>query len=295
MNILYFLKIFTVTELIFITLKFINFIFTKLNIKETVKYKPNVEIKKDNNLIRFLKSFENTSVEWNSNIDELFHDRKNFENNIVGLEKVWASRKVIETTERGNIIMYYNVFNECFSYYSDQSGISYDILNRVAMKYVLIFRCRDFFIDERLIPLGYSSPFIEYINKDEELENVKKTKVKEKLTLSSNNSPFAKLKNRNSQIGGNISDLLTDRKTHINTNDDLTLKKYVKNKFNYLGKFNNCELTHKIKDKQKELHHPSFFLSYKEYKNGNKYMLKHEKTINSNFADLNREMWCGII
>ena len=51
------------------------------------------------------------------------------------------------------------------SYYSDQNIVSYDILNAVAMKYVTIFRCRDFFIDETIRKI--SSPFIKLYFTDE--------------------------------------------------------------------------------------------------------------------------------
>ena len=44
--------------------------------------------------------------------------------------------------------MYYDLFKQGFGYYSNDSVVSYKILNAMAMKYVIVFFCRDFFMDE---------------------------------------------------------------------------------------------------------------------------------------------------
>jgi hypothetical protein len=74
--------------------------------------------------------------------------------------------------------MMYDTLNESFIYHSDNSGVSYKILNTVAMKYVQTFRCRDFFIDENKIPEGYSSPFILNRKEVDDFEKNKKVIVR---------------------------------------------------------------------------------------------------------------------
>lgn len=201
---------------------------------------------------------------WNANIRPIFYNRDEFKNNINkvdnDLEKEWSSRILIENTPQCNIIMHYNVFNEGFSYYSDQSGISYTILNAIAMKYVLTFRCRDFFIDEKMIPDDQSSPFIEYIREDERIENEKKKKNIDfltKNTYSTNCLPFAKLKTR--EKVGSIS---------INTaSNEIVISK---NKFICKGKIQDCNVLQKLKIKnikREKQQLDKCFTSYMEYKN----------------------------
>jgi hypothetical protein len=146
------------------------------------------------------------SKEWNVNIDPILYERKGLkqylENNDNILENQWKSRKLMEYTPYGNIIMQYNIFNEGFVYYSDQSGIPYSILNAMAMKYVLLFRCRDLFIDESIIPQGNTSPFITFILEDEKNEQNKRKEANKsliKLPHFMKDSPFAILKDRSSQ------------------------------------------------------------------------------------------------
>jgi hypothetical protein len=61
--------------------------------------------------------------------------------------------------------MYYDPYKLGFAYYSDQNILSYDILNTCAMKYVILYQCRDFFIDEVIIPEDEKNPLkIHYID-----------------------------------------------------------------------------------------------------------------------------------
>jgi hypothetical protein len=151
---------------------------------------------------RFLQSYENKTVEWSDNIyekesiSEFFKNKSQVLCNI--LEKKWKSRILFEHTPRGNIVMLYDTYTDAFVYYIDTSGTPYKLLNAVAMKYVLTFRCRDFFVDENKIPDGFTSPFIENINmKDENEKNKKVTFFNELTNGVSDDSPFAKLKTRN--------------------------------------------------------------------------------------------------
>jgi len=274
MNIFYVLKLFTFTEILIFSIQFMIYLYNEINRKIDLNDGTKIEIKmKICDLNRFLKSYNDTTCEWNSNINQLFHDRENFKDNINDLEKIWFSRKLMVNTERGNIIMFYNVFNECFSYYSDQSGIPYDILNKVIMKYVLIYRCRDFFIDESLIPEGFSSPFVDYIYKEEALENSKKKMIKDKLLLNdmneSHNSPFAKLKNRNPQISASSKRIINLERVHIlDASGKVVIKRNIQNRLIYLGKINNCDML-QITDSNK--HKKLNLSSYKDFKSQTKY------------------------
>ena len=114
---------------------------------------------------RFLETFcidvPNTA---NENIVPVFYDRDSYKKYMMeentDLERLWKSRVLLENTPRGNVIMYYDAFKLGFSYYCDQKSVSYEILNAVAMKYVTLFRCRHFFIDESVVPREHTSPFV---------------------------------------------------------------------------------------------------------------------------------------
>ena len=152
--------------------------------------------------INFYKTM--TATDANTNIDPTLYDytlRKTLfaeENNIT--EKQWRSRLLFENTYRGNIIMYYDAFRMTFSYYSDEQIVPYKALHHAAMKYVVRFRCRNFFIDMETFP---DNPMIEVLRKE---DDSLKTKVKMNHgTDSSSNKPkpqdnkqnavFARLKN----------------------------------------------------------------------------------------------------
>ena len=204
---------------------------------------------------------------WNENIRPIFYDRKEFnlhiKDNDNALEKEWISRKLIENTPRGNIIMHYDVFNEGFVYYCDQSGISYTILNAVAMKYVITFRCRDFFKDETAIPTGFTSPFIRFALEEEKLENDKKKNISNSLTKNTDSSPFAKLKTRGSNpIIKGASSLNTI--SRVNKEIDIIISK---NRFLCKGKIQNCDFIQKTKIKNPmENINCADKISYKDYK-----------------------------
>jgi hypothetical protein len=105
-----------------------------------------------------------TNINFSSNIEPEIYDKTRlneilfYDDNV--LEKAWKRRILIENTPRGNIYMYYDIFKCGFAYYADQTGIPYTILNAVAMKYVMIFFCRDFYMDEATIPINKGSPLI---------------------------------------------------------------------------------------------------------------------------------------
>lgn len=131
---------------------------------------------------------------YNTNMDPCFYDRKECTEMMLepenDLEKKWKTRILFETSPRGNIIMYYNPFKNAFAYYCDNASLPYTILNAVVMKYVVLYRCIDLFIDENITQ--EPSPLIKLI-KDYEKEQEKKPDT-EKIALPKSKA-FAKFKN----------------------------------------------------------------------------------------------------
>jgi hypothetical protein len=158
------------------------------NIKPIVKYGD--KYKSD-----FLRTYrEEEEVDWNSNIDSEIDAEKLAEeltdtNN--EYEKKWRSRILIENTPRGNVIMFYDLYKRAFSYYCDSGAMPYDIMNAVAMKYVVMFRCRDFFVDSHIVP----KPVQEDPPKKETETRVPFSKPEPKLNLDK--QAFVKLKSYN--------------------------------------------------------------------------------------------------
>lgn len=143
----------------------------------------------------FLASFETADVNWNSNIELVFADANKLAEILKDpqneLEKRWRSRILIENTPRGNVIMFYDVYKRGFSYYCDQAVMPYDIMNAVAMKYVLTFFCRDFFVDSMVLP---SHPKTE---EDQNQTQVKEDQEKKTNVVKLDKQAFAKFKTYN--------------------------------------------------------------------------------------------------
>jgi hypothetical protein len=89
-------------------------------------------------------------------------------------ERLWKTRILYESTERGNILFYYNPYRLSFEYYSDAQIIPYKILQYVAKKYVAMNRCRDFYIDMVDRP---ANKMVVVLRKEEEAMKSKKMKV----------------------------------------------------------------------------------------------------------------------
>ena len=147
----------------------------------------------ENEKIHFINSIENTEKNWNESIDKLFYIKKMYKQSMKEkdneLEKKWKANVLYNHTPRGNIIMYYDAFKLGFVYMCDTS-VTYDILNALAMKYVIRFRCLDFFVDNSVYEKN-NSPFIdlyfkEDADKDENKEETKEDKKKKE------NSQFIK-------------------------------------------------------------------------------------------------------
>lgn len=197
---------------------------------------------------KLLLTYE-SDVNMSSNISRDIYDRKRF-NDIMKdesneLERIWKTRLLYESTPRGPVIMYYDIFKQGFAYYSDQSGIPYSILNAVAMKYVITFFCRDLFFDEVTITAEKLSQLVKVFNEEE-----KKAK--------STNQPFAKLRNYKTEP------------PIRNTEEEKEKERpKLKNKFISLGKIYNFSILQKAPKNTKLPNKPTSFdgmFSYKDFK-----------------------------
>ena len=138
---------------------------------------------------RLLKTYE-TDRDLSVNIDKVIYDKKGLAESMKNvanpLERIWKSRILYDSTPRGTIMMYYDIYKQGFAYYADQNNVPYAILNGMAMKYVVTFFCRDFYFDETVVERV--SPLVKVFLEDE--KNVK---------MSGNNrAQMARLKSQKS-------------------------------------------------------------------------------------------------
>ena len=179
----------------------------------------------------FLRTYQenNGDVTYNSNLDERFfskelYDKATSEQNSP-FELEWRKRICMEYTPRGNIIMYYDAYKRAFAYYADVF-VSYAMLNAVAMKYVSMYKCRHFFIDQGVCSEVSKSPFLHV----HEIEDVKKEKKENKIDVKK--GPFLQPKPKG--VKGNV-DQPRITKTPI----------LCKNKFVCVGKIRNFSILDK--------------------------------------------------
>jgi hypothetical protein len=71
-------------------------------------------------------------------------------------------------------MMFFNPYLLSYHYYSDEQIIPYKILEQVATKYVVMYRCKDFFIDVEKRP---GNKILEVLQKEEDSLKSKKMKV----------------------------------------------------------------------------------------------------------------------
>ncbi len=177
----------------------------------------------------------------NANIDPILYDyeeRKSLFVDPVNLyEKQWKSRTLYANTPRGNVLMYYNPFTLSFSYHSDEQIIPYTILQGLAKKYVVMFRCKDFYIDVDGRP---DNKLINLFKQEDNASKTKKTRVED----------ITKLANKNITSNANVFATLKDYRTEAPTNKskkgsepkkDVAEPKYA-NKFVRIGKINEFNI-----------------------------------------------------
>ena len=242
------------------------FILINFKVKEQPQYiKSPVEIYTEKHQTLFLKSFNtddtNNNIKYNYNINNVFYSKKLYqemlidENNI--LEKQWRTRILFENTPRGNIIMYYDPYKLGFTYHCDQN-VPYNILNAVAMKYVLKFSCRDFFVDEKIVPESSPSPILKLIEEEPKKKTDKQPdENKDSINIDKDKlkkSPFAKFKSYNKNNGIDVASKDISTKNIVNNNDkNKNEKQKESNRFINLGKISNFQLLQTTKKKIKNL------------------------------------------
>ena len=231
--------------------------------KEVKKTETDLFIEKRQTM--FLKTFTDTNkdlLQWNLNINYVFYSKSQYQEMIKDtknpLEQQWKTRILFENTPRGSVIMYYDPFKLGFSYYSDQT-IPYNILNAMAMKYVVNFRCRDFFIDEQIVPENTPLPILKLLLEDKPVngkaEKNEKPKDDENIKQRLRNAPFAKFKNYN-KISNKVQE--NQNKGEKKDEKDTTEKKEPekpkeRNRFISLGKTHNFKMLQSIPKKKKAM------------------------------------------
>lgn len=235
-------------------------IFQKEEIKKIeVPVKTETERYIEKHTERFIQTFENQAKPYmNYNIHNVFYSKNQYQEMLKDPnnkeEKQWKTRVLIEHTPRGNVIMYYDPYKLGFTYYSDQH-ITYNILNAIAMKYVLKFQCRDFFMDEQITPESSPSPLLHLLQEDKkEKETVEKDKGKDHDVLKQKlkNAPFAKFKNYNKATAK--TDEKKDTKIAYPLVENMPPEKpKERNRFINLGKTTNFNILQPIKKKKSVL------------------------------------------
>jgi len=208
---------------------------------------------------KFLETYEpNSTDDYNTSIHPIFYQTDDYKNATAvennELEQYWKRRILFENTPRGNIIMHYDAYKLGFVYYSDTSGLPYSLLNAVAMKYVRIYKCRDFFMDTQITPESKPSPFIARPKEKEELSTEKSTTNPDKITIQKSKA-FAKLKQYNT----------VSSKVAENNSKSIDLTKSISNVMISMGKINNFSFIPKEK-KQTSITLPKKTVSYNDYK-----------------------------
>lgn len=217
---------------------------------------------------KLLSTFELES-DFNSNIDKIVYNQKELKEKLKEekneIESIWKKRILYQAIQREdgqivNLIMYYDLFKQGFGYYSNDSVVSYKILNAMAMKYVIVFFCRDFFMDEFVLnEKEIKLPILNDIfNKDEEEEEKKK-----KNTLNTaDKDVFVKYKNNK----------ITKNKEEKDEDDKE--KNWIKNKFIHYGNIKNVSFLQKESKPKINFSHKfqgmfdsNKVFSYKDFKN----------------------------
>ena len=184
---------------------------------------------------------------YNANIDPIFYDRTTLKSTFIHstneLERAWLSRKLYVTTPRGNIMMHYDAFKEGFAYYGDQSGVPYRVLNALAMKYTMTFRCLDFFVDEDVLP-GNPSPLIDLLYQEDTCEQTKKKNTMKQLLSGGKDgddrNPFVKSRSNKLDVAQLYLPGTAGPSSTRPSKTTTATKEPRKNKFLYMGKLQNA-------------------------------------------------------
>ena len=210
----------------------------------------------------FMDSYD-SQVNYNENIQKEFYIKDEYNKLIVQtnntLEMVWKQRILMESSPFGNIIMFYNAYKQGFSYYCDEN-VPYLFLNAVAMKYVLKYFCRDFFIDNSIVPKQSSSPFLHIHEIEQKKESTK---------IDVTKGPFAKLKTYKPEK--NVS--FQTNKPVEKTPD------FIKNKFIHCGKIYQFSPLQSVPKKAVKKDIPIKYSSFKKWHNPERFDFIRETEI----------------
>ena len=190
----------------------------------------------DKSFAKYQEFYENNDNDVNSNIDPILYDydkrKEIFEDPNNTYEKMWKSRVLYANTPRGNVLMYYNPYSLSFTYHSDEQIIPYNILQKLALKYVVMFRCRDFYVDSSE---NRPNKLFDLLKKEDEQLKNKKTKVNDITKVPAN------IKDT-----GNVFASLKDYRTPVSTNPTPAQKPLpnanFSNKFVRIGKITDFNI-----------------------------------------------------
>ena len=223
---------------------------------------PYVETQYEKSCKKYADLYTKESADENSNIDPVLYDflkrKEIFVSPDNQLEKQWKSRILIENTPRGNVMIYFNPYLLSYQYYSDEQIIPYKILEQVATKYVIMFRCKDFFIDPEKRP---SNKILEVLQKEEDSLKSKKMKVNDITKCvniqSESKDVFASLKNYRSEAKPTEAKTTEAKPTEAKPTEEPKAKKKTEepkfsNKFVRIGKMCEFNITQKPANKKIE-------------------------------------------
>lgn len=192
-------------------------------------------------------TYDIVDSKWNQNVDTVFYNKKEcleyFKEENSAVETLWKSRILLETTPRGNVIMFYNAYKQGFTYYSD-TYMPYSILNAIAMKYTMTYKCVDFFIDNQVVPEEHTSPILKLLMDEEKMDQEKKNTAIQSImpnAISSKDDvkkalPFAKLKNYKT-TATKVNQTVEQKALSLKNKS--SVKETYNNKFVYMGKIQN--------------------------------------------------------
>jgi hypothetical protein len=231
----------------------------------TIDNKTPTDIYTEKHLTVFMNSFEKTDgttekneknekpqKNWNLNIDPVFYSKEKYvdllKNEDNALEKEWKKRILIEYTPRGNVFMFYDPYKLGFSYYCDQY-VPHNILNAVAMKYVLKFQCRDFFMDEYVVPESSASPLLNLVIEEKKVKE-NQDKLDSNIKNRLRNAPFAKFKNYNRALSTINEQTKKEGSQNVPSEKQAPEKQKEINRFINLGKTMNFSMLQPVMKKK---------------------------------------------
>ena len=200
-----------------------------------------------NDFLFQIKHYDENKEMYNKNIQPIFYDHDAFQNEIKKtnncLEDVWKHRILFEYTPSGNVYMYYDAYRKAFTYYADKN-MSYLILNAVAMKYIRIFYCFDFFIDNQVLPDTHINPFNSMEEEQDKKEKQKKEDKKKEMGINFDGAPFLKPKKKESAAKPNENSDKNEEKQAVNS------KIIYRNIFKFNGTFRYTDILEQPKPVQ---------------------------------------------